>query len=146
MRLAMLQTKKHLDVRFCEVDAMHIVWHGHYIKYLEDGREDFGRQFGLSYHSLAQAGYGIPIVTLEISYKKSLRYGDSLVVETRYVACPTPKLCFEYRILNAATGQLVCTARSTQVFIDSHQQLLLLAPPCYVEWQQQWLACPQPVA
>lgn len=140
----MLQTEKYLEVRFCEVDAMNIVWHGHYIKYLEDGREDFGRQYGLSYSSLAQAGYGIPIVELELSYKQSLRYGDALVVETRYVASPSPKLCFEYRIRHATSGQLMCTGRTTQVFINAQQQLELLPPPCFTTWQQQWLFTSSP--
>ena len=27
-------------VRFSEVDSMQIVWHGHYVKYMEEGRED----------------------------------------------------------------------------------------------------------
>jgi acyl-CoA thioester hydrolase len=142
----MLQTEKLIAVRFCEVDSMHIVWHGNYVKYLEEGREDFGRRYGLGYLTLAAAGYGIPIVELELSYKKSLRYGDSIIVETRYVASSANKICFNYRILNATTRQLVCTGRSTQVFIDSHQQLQLLPPPCFTEWQQKWLPSPQPAA
>ena len=46
--LQMTSTKEVL-VRFNEVDSMSIVWHGNYVKYLEDGREDFGQKFGLSY-------------------------------------------------------------------------------------------------
>ncbi len=30
-------------VRFNEADPLGIVWHGHYIRYFEDGREDFGK-------------------------------------------------------------------------------------------------------
>ena len=141
----MLQTEKHLEVRFCEVDSMNIVWHGHYVKYLEDGREDFGRQYGLSYLALAEQGWGIPIVELEVNYKQSLRYGDAIVVETTYVPQSAPKICFAYRIRHAGSGQLVCTGRTTQVFIDTQHQLQLTAPAYFTAWQQQWLPSTLPV-
>ena len=38
-----------IKIRFSETDAMGIVWHGNYIKYMEDGREDWGKNHGLSY-------------------------------------------------------------------------------------------------
>ncbi|MDR2622201.1 MAG: acyl-CoA thioesterase, partial [Dysgonamonadaceae bacterium] len=44
-------------VRFSEVDMMNIAWHGSYVKYLEDGREDFGNQFGIGYMDIYRAGY-----------------------------------------------------------------------------------------
>ncbi|MBT9393142.1 acyl-CoA thioesterase [Hymenobacter sp. NST-14] len=138
----MLQIIREVTVRFCEVDAMHIVWHGHYIKYLEDGREEFARQYGLGYHLLEKAGYGIPLVKLDIDYRRAARYGDTLTVETRFVPSATPRICFEYCIRHAETRQVVCTARTTQVFTDAHLQLQLLAPPCFTEWQQRWLPSP----
>ena len=121
---------------------MHIVWHGHYVQYLEDGREEFARQYGLGYRLLEQAGYGIPLVELVLNYKQSVRYGDTLLVETRYVPSATPKICFDYRIRHAGTRQVVCTARTTQVFTNAQQQLQLLAPPYFAAWQQRWLPSP----
>lgn len=47
---ASLVNKTSLRVRFSEVDSMQIVWHGEYVRYFEDGREAFGREFaGLGY-------------------------------------------------------------------------------------------------
>lgn len=47
---ASLVGKTSLRVRFSEVDSMQIVWHGEYVRYFEDGREAFGREFaGLGY-------------------------------------------------------------------------------------------------
>ena len=36
-----------IGIRFNEVDALGIVWHGNYVKYFEDGREAFGEKFDL---------------------------------------------------------------------------------------------------
>ena len=37
-------------VSFYEMDPMQVVWHGEYVRYLEDGREAFGRRYpGIGY-------------------------------------------------------------------------------------------------
>ena len=42
----MLKNTVEIPIRFSEVDSLHVVWHGHYVKYFEDGREAFGKDFG----------------------------------------------------------------------------------------------------
>jgi len=40
---------------------MNIVWHGSYLKYLEDGRESFGRHYpGIDYQTMADARQPAP--------------------------------------------------------------------------------------
>ena len=39
-----IEDKVQVRVRFSEVDAMGVVWHGNYLKYFEDGREKLGAQ------------------------------------------------------------------------------------------------------
>lgn len=46
-----------IRVRFSEVDAMQVVWHGEYVRYFEDGREAFGRRYGIGYQDIIRAGY-----------------------------------------------------------------------------------------
>ena len=48
----MLKDITDIKVRFSEVDSMGILWHGHYIKYFEDGRESFGRSFEFGYMNI----------------------------------------------------------------------------------------------
>lgn len=45
----MLISKTNIPVRFSEIDSLGILWHGHYIKYFEDGREAFGAEYNLGY-------------------------------------------------------------------------------------------------
>jgi acyl-CoA thioester hydrolase len=147
-------------VRFSEVDSMHIVWHGSYALYLEEGREAFGRQFpGLGYGDIASSGYGAPIVDMHVQYRSPLRLGDQLVVETRYIATEAAKICFEYEIRRIDTsvesdaagssgvsdaagvdsrGVLVATATTMQVFTTPAGELELVNPQFYVEWKRRW--------
>ena len=84
---ASLVNKTSLRVRFSEVDSMQIVWHGEYVRYFEDGREAFGREFaGLGYMDIYASGYTAPIVELHLQYRKPLKVNDTAVVETRYIA------------------------------------------------------------
>ena len=50
-----------MAVRFNEADPLGIVWHGHYIRYFEDGREDFGKKYGLAYLDGWEASRGAHI-------------------------------------------------------------------------------------
>jgi len=105
---ASLVGKTSLRVRFSEVDSMQIVWHGEYVRYFEDGREAFGREFaGLGYMDIHASGYTAPIVELQLQYKKPLRVNDTAVVETRYIATEAAKICFEYTIRSGTDGEIV---------------------------------------
>ncbi len=126
-------------VRFSEVDSMHVVWHGVYVKYFEDGREAFGRQYaGIGYMDFFANGFATPIVDLQIQYKKSLRYDDVAIVEVYYVETEASKICFEYVIRNEADGTVVATGSTVQVFIDQQGQLQLNSPEFYLKWKEKW--------
>jgi acyl-CoA thioester hydrolase len=127
-----------VHVRFSEVDSMDIVWHGNYVKYIEDGREDFGNKYGIGYQNFKENGYGVPIVNLEISYKKSLIVGDTVLVKTIYVPTDSAKLVFSFVLTDLKTKKVVCTAKSTQVFLDKDNNMLLIAPKFYQKWKSKW--------
>ena len=133
-----MKTTCEIRVRFNEVDSLGIVWHGHYLKYFEDGREAFGRQFGLSYLDVKQQGYSIPIVKSSLEHKLPLKFGDLVTVETSFKNTRASKLVFCYRLLNAQ-GQEVCVGETTQVFIDLASHQMALSPPKFLEdWKQQY--------
>ena len=52
-----------IRVRFSETDPLGIVWHGNYIKYFEEGREAFGRKYGISYLEIEKNGQTIQVFT-----------------------------------------------------------------------------------
>ncbi len=133
-----LVTKTEVRIRFSEIDPLGIVWHGTYVKYFEDGREDFGRKYDLNYLDYFKAGLITPIVKLDVNYKKDLKYGESIIVETRYVDSPAAKIIFKYRLYRASDNELVTTGSSTQVFLNEKRQLLLTIPPMFEAWKLKW--------
>jgi acyl-CoA thioester hydrolase len=137
MKSPLLMTETLIRVRFNEVDSMGVVWHGHYIRYFEDGREDFGQKFGISYMDFYEKGILVPLVKIDCNYKKPLVYGDTALVETRFVDCDAAKTIFNYTIYNNRNREVVATGSSTQVFMNLKGELLLNFPPSYQEWKKQ---------
>ncbi|MET0242558.1 MAG: acyl-CoA thioesterase, partial [Flavitalea sp.] len=106
--------KRIIRVRFNEADPLGVVWHGHYVRYFEDGRESFGQKYGLSYLDFFNRGVVVPVVHIDCDYKRPLRYGESVEVQTEYIPTEAAKLQFRYRLVTL-TGELVATGASTQV-------------------------------
>lgn len=137
MKKEELVCRSQARVRFSDVDSMNVVWHGNYIKYFEDGREAFGNLYGINYLNFYNEGVLIPIVKMVCEYKKPLKYGDTAVIETRFVNCDAAKLLYEYTIYRNNTDEIVATGSSTQVFLNLEMELLLDYPPFYYEWKRK---------
>ena len=133
-----LITCTNIRVRFNEADPLGIVWHGHYVRYFEDGREAFVEKYGLRYLDIFEQGYTVPIVNVQCDYKRSLRYGDRVEVATTYVDDLAAKIKFEYILTNPATGETVAKGSSVQVFLDKEtSSLQLITPPFFSEWKKK---------
>lgn len=136
--IAALTDRTRIKVRFSEVDSMHIVWHGEYIRYFEDGRISFGDHYDIGYMDVFNQGYMIPIVEVNCQFKQSLVFGDEAIIETRYINTPAAKIFFEYTIYRASDEAVVATGDSTQVFINLDRELELSNPEFFLEWKQKW--------
>ena len=132
-----LTDRTEIKVRFGEVDSMGIVWHGNYVKYIEEGRESFGHRYGISYLDFQAHGLMAPVVSMEFKYKKQVRYGDRLIVETDYIDDEAAKLIFRFRIYRKSDSELVATAETTQVFLDSKGEMLLYPPDFILDWKRK---------
>jgi len=125
-------------IRFNEADPLGIVWHGHYVRYFEDGREAFGKQFGIGYMDFFKENVVVPIVHAECHYKKSLKFGDSVIVETTYHPCDAAKIIFTYKLYKKGAPAVIATGTTTQVFLERETQTLLLNnPPFFEAWKKQ---------
>ncbi len=139
LKEASLINRTTIRVRFSEVDSMRIVWHGEYIRYFEDGRESFGRQFsGLGYMEMHEAGYFVPMVHVEVDFKSPLAVGDTVIIETRYINSEAAKICFQYVLYRESDMQVVATGESMQVFLNRSFELELVSPLFYQEWKKRW--------
>ncbi|MDY0090447.1 MAG: thioesterase family protein [Flavobacteriaceae bacterium] len=113
----MKEHKIELRVRYSETDQMGVVYHGSYLPYFEIGRVEWLRNLGVSYKSMEENGIALPIVNININYKKPARYDDLLIVTTCLKSQHSVKIEFSCKIENNQ-GELLTTADFVLVFVD----------------------------
>ncbi|HYP32056.1 MAG TPA: acyl-CoA thioesterase [Burkholderiaceae bacterium] len=102
---------------FFDIDSMDIVWHGHYVKYLELARCALLDKFDYGYVRMRESGYGWPIVDLRLKYVRPATFNQPLIVRAEIVEWEN-RLKMAYVIRDAKTGAKVNTATSIQVAVD----------------------------
>ena len=133
-----MKHKTEITVRFNEADPLGIVWHGHYVRYFEDAREDFGKSHGISYLDFYRNSLAVPVVSIQCDFKKPLRYGDTIMVETSYMNTQAAKLNFKYKIIDTQHGTAIATGSTSQVFVDAKTfELQLTVPPFFEAWRKK---------
>lgn len=129
-----------LSVRFSEVDALAIVWHGNYLHYFEEARDAFGKAEGISYLDMHAAGFVAPVVEAQLMYHASARFGDEVDATAHFLWHEAAKLEIFYEVRRAADGQLLAEGRTLQVLTTLQGELLLTRPPLlqalYTRWEQ----------
>lgn len=106
-----------LRVRYAETDQMGIVYYGNYAQYFEVGRVEWLRKLGVSYKSMEEDGLLLPVVSLNVKFKKSARYDDVVKVKTQLVKLPSATIEFDYEITNES-GEILTLGNTVLVFMD----------------------------
>ena len=120
-----------IRVRYGETDQMSFVYYGVYAQYYEVGRVELLRSLGVTYKELEEMGYALPVVNLNIKYKKPAFYDDELTIETTVTEIPRARINFEYKTFNAE-GVLLNEAKTTLVFINKNTMKPCAAPDDFV--------------
>lgn len=118
---------------------MRMVWHGNYLKYFEDGREAFGRKFGIGYFDVEAQQHLVPVVHTSTDYKRSLKYGDEMEVAVRFEDSPAAKIIFHYTICRVSDGAVMAKGKTIQVFTDLEGNLQLNTPEFFAAWKAKWM-------
>lgn len=104
-------------VRYAETDQMGVVYHGNYAQYVEMGRVEWLRQFGISYKNMEENGTMLPVISLYVDYKKPALYDDLITVRTILKKTPSVKIEFDFEIYNES-GEILANANVVLAFID----------------------------
>jgi len=115
-----------VTVPFFDVDSMDVVWHGHYVKYLEIARCALLDDLGHNYRRMKETGYVWPIIDLQLRYARAARFGQILRVRAELVEWQN-RLKIHYTLSDAASGERLTRASTIQVavsLVDGEMQLV----------------------
>ena len=113
----MYSHKINIRVRYSETDKMGFVYYGIYAQYYEVGRVELLRSLGISYKSLEDFGYELPVVSFKINYKRPAFYDDEIIIKTSISETPSSKITFDYECFNL-DGTLINNGQVVLVFVN----------------------------
>lgn len=122
----------HIDVEmqvpFFDVDMLEIVWHGHYVKYLEVARCALLEQLGHNYLQMRASGYAWPVIDLQLRYIRGAQFGQRLIVRAELVEWEN-RLKINYMIRDAESGARLTRGSTVQVAVEIATKEMQFASP-----------------
>jgi acyl-CoA thioester hydrolase len=106
-----------ITVQFYDLDAMGVVWHGNYPRFLEQVRAALFETIGFGYGTMTRSDYLWPIVGLNIKYVRPLRLGQTIRVSATLVEYEH-RIRINYVITDAASGERLTKAQTIQVTVE----------------------------
>ena len=126
------------QVPFYDLDGIQMVWHGNYVKYMEDAREKFGAKYGFEYLHIFNSGYLAPVADMHIKYRNSARISEVLTMKITYVPSRSAKMVFEYLITRKSDNAVIIEAETSQLFVSREGVFEVSTPGFYADWKKRW--------
>jgi len=133
MKLPELSHEIEITPAFYDIDVMEIVWHGHYVKYLELARCALLARFDYDYPQMRASGFAWPIVDMRLKYVRSATYGRAMKVRATIVEWEN-RLRIDYLLRDAQTGEKLHKATTIQVAVDlATREMCFVSPPVLLQ-------------
>jgi acyl-CoA thioester hydrolase len=123
-------------IRFSEVDAMAVTWHGRYAQLFEEANEELCRAVGMGYADFHRERLQAPIVQLHVDYFAPTVLGEIVTVVGRLLWAEGARINMEYEVLKANTA--AAHGYTVQMFVDSSGTPLLASPPLLETCRRRW--------
>ncbi|GIX21568.1 MAG: hypothetical protein KatS3mg121_0351 [Gammaproteobacteria bacterium] len=107
-------------VYYDDTDAAGVMYHTHYLRYMEHARSDLLQAHELAPPQLAER-YGVVFVVarLEVEYRAPARLGDALEVDAVVVEVGRVGLDFEQAVRRSGSENPLCRARVQVACLDA---------------------------
>ena len=136
---ALVSAHHDLTVQFYDVDPMRVVWHGNYVKYLEDARCVLLDKINYNYDVMEQSGYVWPIVDMRLKYVGSAKFGSKIRIQADLIEYES-RLKIQYLITDIASGQVLTKAHTVQVAVDVNSlEMQFESPKILLDKLAGWL-------
>ncbi|MBK6338538.1 MAG: acyl-CoA thioesterase [Bacteroidetes bacterium] len=120
-------SKSTIRVKYADVDAMGVVYHGNYAQFFEAGRAEAFRNLGYTYKNFEADGFSLPVVEMKTRFLKPAKYDDLITISTIIKTFPSRKLTIFTELYNEL-GELITNAEISFIFVKSTNMSLISAP------------------
>ncbi|MGP4106679.1 acyl-CoA thioesterase [Virgibacillus sp. L01] len=88
--------REKMRVQYKDTDQMGIVHHGNYVTWFEVGRTEWMRHYGIAYKKMEVLGLLLPVIDVNVNYKKSAHFDDCIAIFTKIANASPVRLEFSY--------------------------------------------------
>ena len=120
-------SKSTIRVKYADVDAMGVVYHGNYAQFFEAGRAEAFRNLGYTYKNFEADGFSLPVVEMKTRFLKPAKYDDLITITTIIKTFPSRKLTIFTELYNELS-ELITNAEISFIFVKSTNMSLISAP------------------
>ena len=122
-----------VKVQFYDLDPMQVVWHGNYVRYLEQARCALLDKIGFNYEEMSRTRYAWPVVDLRLKYVRPIRFAQEIRIVATLLEYEN-RLKLSYVITDAASGEVLTKAHTIQVAVDmTTNELMFESPAVLIE-------------
>jgi acyl-CoA thioester hydrolase len=125
-------TTVEIEVPFHDVDYLQVVWHGHYLKYMELARTALLRRIRLDASDLMALRHYFLVAETQVRHQHPLRYADRALVSAWLVEIRS-RIRIDYSVANLTSGRASARASTTLVTMNFSTGLCLETPPAILE-------------
>ena len=128
-------------VPFFDVDTLNVVWHGHYVKYLEVARCALLDKLDHNYTQMRESGYAWPVIDMQLRYVRGATFGQTLNVRASLVEWEN-RLKVNYLITDRTSGERLTRASTVQVAVQiASREMQLASPTVFIDAVERALKC-----
>ncbi len=113
--MSLFESEYNIKIPFHDLDPMNVVWHGNYIKYLEQARCDMFDKLGYTYYDMKDDNYVYPVAKLNTKYIKPLSFNQEVTINTSLIEIE-PAIIIKYKMFNKT--DIVFEAETMQIGIN----------------------------
>ncbi|MGK4043501.1 thioesterase family protein [Heyndrickxia oleronia] len=126
-----------VQLSYADTDMMGVIYHGNYVKWIELGRTKLIEDVGYNYLDMEQAGYYAPVYNLEITYKKSIKYGDRVFVKTWVEENKNLRTIYGFTIVNQE-DEVCAEGTTTHIVVRKEDFKPVQFKKIFPEWFQKY--------
>jgi acyl-CoA thioester hydrolase len=134
----MISAEVTVKPQFYDLDPMQVVWHGNYVRFLEQARCALLDKIAFNYQEMSQTGYIWPVVDMRIKYVRPLRFGQEVKVIATMLEYEN-RLKIGYRLIDLASGETLTKAHTIQVAVEIATNELCFESPAVLREKVQRL-------
>lgn len=117
-------------VIYGDTDNMGMAYHANYLRWMEIGRTELFRAWGLPYKSIEEKGILLPVSEVTCKFVSPARYDMVMVIETTLDEKIKGGIKFDYRIFDQIEGKLLAYGFTKHACVTPEGRVV--RPPAFV--------------